>query len=131
LWSNVSNWVGPAARAVATWTPVHEALPAGWTVGPPTYDPGISAWSVTGRSKVPGRGKPPVTVTGTGPDETAALRDLDDRLRGVPQPDGSRMEERERRYRQAYVTGAEEWSRERLGRGLSQDELERVIRRLP
>jgi hypothetical protein len=72
-----------------------------------------------------------VTVTGTGESETAALRDLDDRLRGVPQPDGSRMEERERRYRQAYVSGAEESSRERLGRGLTPDELERVIRRLP
>jgi hypothetical protein len=33
------------------WGAVHEALPAGWTVGPPTYDPGVSAWSVTARSK--------------------------------------------------------------------------------
>ncbi len=30
----------------------------------------------------------PTTVTGTGVDETAALRALDDRLRGVPQPNG-------------------------------------------
>ena len=70
-----------------------------------------------------------MTVTGTGPDEAAALRALDDRLRGVPQPDGSRMEERERRFRQAYLAGAEESSRDRLGRGLNEDELERVIER--
>jgi hypothetical protein len=30
----------------------------------------------------PGRGKIPVTVSGTGVDEIAALRDLDDRRRG-------------------------------------------------
>ncbi len=41
---------------------------------PPTCDPGISAWSVTARSRVPGRGKPPVTVTGTRPDKAAARR---------------------------------------------------------
>jgi hypothetical protein len=41
-------------------------------------------------------------------DETAALRDLDDRIRGVPQPNGSRMAERERRIRLAYLDGAEE-----------------------
>jgi hypothetical protein len=67
---------------------------------------------VTARSKAPGRGKPPITVTGTGPDEAAALRALDDRLRGVPQPDRSRMAERERRFRLAYLEGAEEQSRD-------------------
>jgi hypothetical protein len=25
----------------AAWDAVHEALPAGWTVGPPTFDPGV------------------------------------------------------------------------------------------
>src|SRR6478735_5047612 len=64
----------------AAWDAVHEALPAGWTVGPPTYDPGVSGWSVTARTVSAGRGKPPRTVIGTGPDEAAALRDLDDRL---------------------------------------------------
>ncbi len=34
----------------AAWNAVHEALPAGWTVGPPTYDPGVPGWSVTARS---------------------------------------------------------------------------------
>ena len=62
-------------------------------------------------------------------DETAALADLDDRLRGVPQPDGSRMAERERRLRLAYLEGAEEWSRQTTGRGLTVGELEGVVRR--
>jgi hypothetical protein len=62
-----------------------------------------------------GRGKLPQTVTGTGEDEIAALRDLDDRLRDVPQPDGSQMDELRRRLRLAYVEGAEEWSRRELG----------------
>lgn len=64
-------------------------------------------------------------------DETAALRALDDLLRGVPQPDGSRMAERERRIRLAYIDGAEERSREHTGRGLTQSELEGVVRRFP
>ena len=25
----------------AAWDAVHEELPAGWTVGPPTFDPGV------------------------------------------------------------------------------------------
>lgn len=39
---------------------------------------------------------------------SAALRDLDDRLRGVPKPDGGRLEELRRRLRQAYFEAAEE-----------------------
>ncbi len=34
----------------AAWDAVHEALPAGWTVGPPMYNPGVGGWSVTARS---------------------------------------------------------------------------------
>ena len=113
------------------WGAVHEALPAGWAVGPVVYDPGVSAYSVTAPTMAAGRGKPPATITGTGVDEAAALRDLDYRLRGVPQPDGSRMEDRGRRFRQAYVAGAEDQSRERLGRCLTDDEVKRVIRRFP
>lgn len=33
------------------------------------------------------------------------------------------------RLRLAYVDGAEEWTRENVGRGLSEDELGRVIER--
>src|SRR3954463_8464823 len=92
------------------WDAVHEALPAGWTVGPPTFDPGVPGWSVTARSVASSRRKAPQTVTGTGPEEAVALRALDDRLRGVPQPNGSRMAERERRFRLAYLGGAEQHS---------------------
>jgi len=35
------------------------------------------------------------------------------------------------RLRQAFVEGAEEGSRRRLGRGLTAEELERVLRRYP
>lgn len=113
----------------AAWDAVHEALPAGWTVGPPTFDPGVPGWSRTARTVAASRRKPPRTVQGTGESETAALRDLDDRLRGVPQPNGSRMAELERTFRLAYLDGAESWSRETTGRGLTTDELEGVVRR--
>jgi hypothetical protein len=61
--------------------------------------------------------------------EAAALRDLDDRLRGVPKPNGTRFYELRRRLRLAYVDGAEDWTRENVGRGLTPDELGRVIER--
>jgi SnoaL-like domain len=57
------------------------------------------------------------------------LRDLDDRLRGVPKPDGTRLDELRRGLRLAYVDGAEEWTRQNVGRGLTRDELGRVIGR--
>ena len=56
----------------------------------------------------------PQTVTGTGPDEAAALRDLDDQLRGVDHSHGTRLEELRQRLRLAYVEGAEGWAREKL-----------------
>jgi hypothetical protein len=85
------------------WDAVHEALPAGWTVGPPTFDPGVPGWSITARTVAASRLRRPQTVTGTGADETAALRALDDLLRDVPQPEGSRMAERKGRLRLAHV----------------------------
>ena len=72
---------------------------------------------------------PAQIVTGTGEDETAALRALDDRLRGVPQPDGGRMDELRRRLRFANADGAEEWSRQNAGRNLTDDELSGVLER--
>src|SRR5207247_854921 len=63
-----------------------------------TFDPGVvrtdgylGAFSVTARGPHPGRGKAPVTVSGAGENDTAALRDLDVRLRGVPKHDGTRL----------------------------------------
>ena len=112
------------------WDAVHEALPARWHVGLPSLsEPTLGRWSVTARGPHPGRGKTPQTVTGTGEDATAALRDLDDRLRGVPKPDGGRMDELRRRLRLPYVDGAEEWARENVGRRMTNDELGRVIGR--
>lgn len=111
------------------WDAVHEALPARWRVGPPTFDPGRQAWSVTAIGPHPGRGKIPQSVSGIGEDESAALQDLDDRLRGVPKPDGTRMDELRRRLRLAYVDGAEAWTRHELERSITCDELGRVIGR--
>jgi hypothetical protein len=115
----------------AAWDAAHEALPARWRLGPPTFDPATSRWRVAAVGPHPGRGKVPPSVTGSGDDEAAALRDLDDRLRGVPKPDGTRMEELRRRLRLAYVQGAEEWSRAERGESLRDDELGRVIEDYP
>jgi len=117
---------------------VHEALPARWRVGPVTYDPGVvrpdglmGAFSVTARGPHPGRGKAPQTVSGTGEDEIAALRELDARLRGVPHPDGGRLDEPRRRLRFAYLQGAELWTVANRGRQLTEADLGRVLQRYP
>ena len=73
----------------------------------------------------------PVRVMGTGEDELAALRDLDDQLRGVPRPDGGRMDELRRRLRLAYLDGAEDWTRAERGRGMTAEETARVLGRYP
>jgi hypothetical protein len=86
---------------------------------------------VTARGPRPGRGSAPETATWTDADEVAALSDLDDLLRGVPKPDGGRLEELRRRLRQAYVEGAEEQSQRQAGRGLTGEELGRVLRHYP
>jgi hypothetical protein len=52
----------------------------------------------------------------------------------TPDPPGLHAKRRadlNRRLRAAFVEGAEEDSRRRLGRGLTRDELERVLRRYP
>ena len=119
-----SRNVTPALEAA--WEAVHDALPARWQVARPSYDPARHAWSVSAIAPHPGRGKKPTTVTGTGDDATSALRDLDDRLRGVPHPNGSRMDELWARCRLAYVAGAfERWPTMTAG------ELIRVIDRAP
>ncbi len=64
-------------------------------------------------------------------DQAAAVRDLDDQLRGVPRPDGGRMQELNRRLCFAYREGAEEYSRPEHGRGMVADELERVVAHEP
>jgi hypothetical protein len=111
------------------WDAVHESLPARWQLGPPTYSPADHAWHVTARGPHAGRRTHPQTITGTGEDEIAALRDLDDRLRGVPKPHGGQMDALRRRLRLAYIQGAEEWTHRELDRGMSDAELERVAAR--
>lgn len=125
-----------AAPSEAAWDAVHEALPARWRVGPVTFDPGIvrsdgqlGAFSVTARAPHPGRGKLPMTVSGTGETADGALSALDDQLRGVPKPHGSQLEHLRGRLRLAYVEGAENWTREHLGRVMTAGELARVLRR--
>jgi hypothetical protein len=113
------------------WAAVHEALPARWQVGRPSFDPGRHAWIITALGPHPGRGKMPVAVSGTGEDEIAALRDLDGHLRGVPRPDGSRLDELRRRARLAYVQGAEETWRDLVGHPATAAELKRVVDRFP
>jgi hypothetical protein len=118
----------------SAWNDVFDALPARWCVGRPSLDPGVlrsdgyrGAWSVTARGPHPGRAKAPQTVTGTGDDETAALRDLDATLRGAKPADGSYLDELRKRLRFAYVEGAEAWTREAIGRTMTDGELGRVI----
>jgi hypothetical protein len=79
----------------AAWSAVHESLPARWRVAsPPSIaDPLRKIWSVTAIGPHPGRNGTSPSVTGTGPDEIAALRDLDDQLRGVDHSTGTRLEE--------------------------------------
>jgi len=79
-------------------------------VGPVTFDPGRRAFSVTARGPHPGRGKMPVTVSGTGEDEIAALVDLHGRLTGADRPveDPAKRALLNRRLRQAFYGGAEE-----------------------
>jgi hypothetical protein len=58
----------------AAWDAVHEALPAGWRVGLPSYSPERRAWEVSAvNERTTGRGKRAQTVTGFGEDEAAAL----------------------------------------------------------
>ncbi len=52
-------------------------------------------------------------------------------MRKDAQTSAQRRAELNRRLRQAFVEGAEEDSRRRLGRGLSDDEIRRVLRRYP
>ena len=84
----------------ADWDAVHEALPARWTVDQASMaDPLTRKWSVTAQG-----------------------------LRGRA-ASGLGMVERRRQHRKAYFDGAEEWSRDNIGRSLTMEELEGVLTR--
>jgi hypothetical protein len=101
-------------------------------VGPVAFDPGRQAFSVTARSPHPGRGKMPVTVSGSGETEIAALVDLRGRLTGADRPveDPAKRELLNRRLRQAFYGGAEAEGQDH-GRPLGVGELARVLERYP
>ena len=122
----------PADPREPAWFAVHDALPAYWQVGPVTFDPGRGAFSVTARAPHLGRGKMPVTVSGAGDTEIAALVDLHGRLTGMPRPadDEAKRAELNRRLRQAFYRGAEDHAA-KDGRRLAADELDRVLGRYP
>jgi hypothetical protein len=108
---------------------LHEAMPARWTVGQPSYDPGRPGWSISAVGPNRGRGKLPTFVSGFGENELAAVRDLDARLRGGWSEGPRRLEEFRARLRLAYIFGAEEWARTTTGSSLAADELAAVISR--
>jgi hypothetical protein len=113
------------------WGRLHEALPARWTVGLGSFNPGEHRWSVSAVGPHPGRGKLPIYVTGFGQDELEAVRDLDARLRGERAEGPRKLDELRARLRLAYVEGAEEWAQERTGRSLSNEELVHIIQNFP
>jgi hypothetical protein len=104
-------------------------MPARWTVGQPSYDPGRPGWSISAVGPNRGREKLPTFVSGFGENEPAAVRDLDARLRGEWSDGPRRLDELTARIRLAYVQGAEAWTRDALGRSLSSSQLEGVLRR--
>lgn len=111
------------------WDALHDSLPARWHIGKPRYEMRGAGWSVTGWGPSFDGDQPPQSVTGTGDTEVAALRDLDKRFGGLPRPNRSRMDEFRHQLRMAYVDGAEAFSREALERGLTTNELGRLIQR--
>jgi hypothetical protein len=112
-----------------TWFRLHAALPKGWRTGPASYDLGRHCWTVAAWSPVGGRRHPPEeTLMGSGVDELAAVTDLAMTLEERARADA--FAGVEQRGRLAYLAGAEEEFR-RLGRPLTDEELERVLRRFP
>jgi len=111
------------------WDVLYDSLPPRWHIGKPSYDPERAPWFVTAWGPQPARGEARQAVTGTGETAAAALRDLDERLRGVRRPNDDRLDELHRQLRMAYVDGARAFAGEALDRGLTTDELGRIIER--
>lgn len=125
------DYPDPMDEREEVWGRLHEAMPARWTVGQPSYDPGRPGWSVSAVGPNRGRGKVPTFVSGFGDNELAAVRDLDARLRGEHADGPRRLDEIRATLRLAHVAGAEEWSRADRGVPLSKAELKGVVARFP
>ena len=69
--------------------------------------------------------------TRTGRPGAATLDRVDDLKVRAASPDQERRERLNKRLRQAFIEGAEEDSRRRSGRGLTAEELERIVWRYP
>ena len=112
------------------WSAIHDALPGAWRVGPVFYDPGRHAWTVVARSPQPvGRRGAPGYLEGAGEDEIAALTYLAVALQ--ERRGKQKVADIRRCGRLAYLQAAEAESRRSRGRGLTGEELERVIERMP
>ena len=61
----------------------------------------------------------------------AATLDSVEEMKPTPDADQERRERLKQRLRAAFLEGAEEDSRRRLGRGLTREELERALRHYP
>jgi hypothetical protein len=72
-----------------------------------------------------GPGQPPECIEASGEDEIAALNYLAVKL--AESKAAGRLEELRRRLRLAYLSSAEEWSRDRLGRPLNSEEQRRLV----
>lgn len=125
------NYPPRVTELEAAWDPLWEAMPARWTVGRPSFDPGARAWLISAVPPDRGRAKIPASLSGRGNDEVAAIRDLDARLRGERTDGPRKLGELRATMRMAYLAGAEGWSRAKLGRGLTASELAGVIARFP
>lgn len=100
----------------------------GWAVGPASYHGEAAAWHVAAIDLRPrGRQARREAIEATGATEVEALAKL--RLFIVAR--ATAADDLNRRLRAAFVEGAEEDSRRRLGRGLTPDELERVLQHYP
>lgn len=116
----------------AAWFAVHDALPACWMAGPVTFDPGRAQFSVTARAPSPGRAKIPISVSGLGETEVAALVDLHGRLTGMPRPadDATKRALLNRKLRQAFCQGVGDQAAS-SGRPLDDAALSRALGRYP
>jgi hypothetical protein len=114
------------------WAAVHDAIAAmpGWAVSPTSYHGEAATWHVAAVDLRPtGRQAKREAITATGATEMAALDALAGLLEDRMVADPRAVLNRE--LRAAFVEGAEEDSRRRLGRGLTEEELERVLRHYP